>query len=67
MLEIYRANVSERASQGIPPKPRKSKWTEGFVALLKNPPEGAKDLLFDFIASRALPGVNKAAFIERFK
>ena len=67
MLEVYRANVSERASQGIPPKPRESEWTEGFVALLKNPPGGEEDLLIDFIASRALPGVNKAAYSERFK
>ena len=67
MLQAYRANVAERDLQGIPPKPLDPKWTAGLVELLKNPPADEVDFLIDLMANRVLPGVDEAAYRERFE
>ena len=67
VLEAYRAHVAERDLQGIPPKPLDPAWTVGLVELLTNPPAGEEDFLIDLFANRVLPGVDEAAYRERFE
>lgn len=64
MLEAYRAHVTERQLQGIPPKALDPEWTAGLVELLKAPPEGEESFLLDLIANRVPPGVDEAAYVK---
>ena len=64
MLEAYRAHVTERQLQGIPPKPLDPEWTAGLVELLKAPPKGEESFLLDLISSRVPPGVDEAAYVK---
>ena len=64
MLEAYRAHVTERQLQGIPPKPLDPKWTAGLVELLKAPPKGEESFLLDLISNRVPPGVDEAAYVK---
>ena len=64
MLEAYRAHVTERQLQGIPPKPLDPEWTAGVVELLKAPPKGEESFLLDLISNRVPPGVDEAAYVK---
>lgn len=64
MLEAYRAHVTERQLQGIPPKPLDPEWTAGLVDLLKAPPKGEESFLLDLISNRVPPGVDEAAYVK---
>ena len=64
MLEAYRAHVSERAEQGVPPKPLDPVMTADLVELLKSPPAGEEEFLLDLIANRVPPGVDEAAYVK---
>ncbi len=64
MLEAYRAHVSERAEQGVPPKPLDPVMTADLVELLKSPPAGEEEFLLDLIANRIPPGVDEAAYVK---
>ena len=64
MLEAYRAHVTERQLQGIPPKPLDPEWTAGLVDLLKAPPKGEEGFLLDLISNRVPSGVDEAAYVK---
>jgi|TARA_B110000902_G_scaffold267276_1_gene359783 aconitate hydratase 2/2-methylisocitrate dehydratase len=64
VLEAYRAHVSERAEQGVPPKPLDPVMTADLVELLKSPPAGEEEFLLDLIANRIPPGVDEAAYVK---
>ena len=64
MLEAYRAHVSERAEQGVPPKPLDPVMTADLIELLKSPPAGEEEFLLDLIANRVPPGVDEAAYVK---
>lgn len=64
MLEAYRAHVTERQLQGVPPKPLDPEWTAGLVELLKAPPKGEESFLLDLISNRVPPGVDEAAYVK---
>ena len=64
MLEAYRAHVTERQLQGIPPKPLDPEWTAGLVDLLKAPPKGEESFLLDLISNRVPSGVDEAAYVK---
>lgn len=64
MLQAYRAHVSERAVQGVPPKPLDPVMTADLVELLKSPPAGEEEFLLDLIANRVPPGVDEAAYVK---
>ncbi|WP_250462359.1 bifunctional aconitate hydratase 2/2-methylisocitrate dehydratase [Microbulbifer litoralis] len=64
MLEAYRKHVSERAEQGIPPKPLDAEQVAGLVELLKNPPAGEEQELVELLTHRVPPGVDEAAYVK---
>jgi aconitate hydratase 2/2-methylisocitrate dehydratase len=64
MLEAYRAQVAERAAQGIPPLPLTPAQTKDLVALLKNPPKGEEAFLVELITNRVPAGVDDAAKVK---
>lgn len=64
MLKEYREHEQERASQGIPPKPLNPEQMAELVELLKSPPEGEGDFLFELISERCPPGVDQAAYVK---
>jgi aconitate hydratase 2/2-methylisocitrate dehydratase len=64
VLEAYRAHVSERAEQGVAPKPLDPVMTADLVELLKSPPAGEEAFLLDLIANRIPPGVDEAAYVK---
>ncbi len=64
MLEAYRQHVTERAAEGVPPKPLNAAWTADLVELLKTPPAGEEDFLLDLITNRVPPGVDQAAYVK---
>lgn len=64
MLEAYRKHVAERAAEGLVPKPLNPEQVAGLVELLKNPPAGEEETLFDLIANRVPPGVDQAAYVK---
>lgn len=64
MLDAYRAHVSERAAQGLPPLPLSADQVAALVELLKNPPAGEGDALLDLLENRVPPGVDQAAYVK---
>ena len=64
MLVEYRKHVEERKLQNIPPKPLNADQTSGLVKLLRNPPDGEEEYLFDLISNRVPPGVDEAAYVK---
>ena len=64
MLEAYRQHITERAAEGVPPKPLNPAWTADLVELLKAPPAGEEDFLLDLITHRIPPGVDEAAYVK---
>ena len=64
MLENYRQHVTERAAQGIAPKPLSAEQVAALVELLKNPPAGEEAFLLELLADRVPPGVDEAAYVK---
>ena len=64
MLQQYREHVAERAAEGIPPKPLSPEQVTDLIELLKNPPAGEEDFLFELISERVPPGVDEAAYVK---
>lgn len=64
MLQEYRKHVAERAELGIVPLPLSAQQVAGLVELLKSPPAGEEDFLFDLISNRVPPGVDEAAYVK---
>ena len=64
MLEAYRAHVEERAQIGIVPQPISPEQMSELVELLKNPPAGEEEFLFDLLANRVPAGVDQAAYVK---
>lgn len=64
VLEEYRKHVAERSAEGIVPKPLNAEQVAGLVTLLKNPPPGEEDFLFDLLVNRVPPGVDEAAYVK---
>lgn len=64
MLKQYRDHVAERAAEGIPPKPLSPEQVTDLVELLKNPPAGEEEFLFELISERVPPGVDEAAYVK---
>jgi aconitate hydratase 2/2-methylisocitrate dehydratase len=63
-LTKYQAHVSERAAEGIVPKPLDATQTAELVALLQDPPKDEADELLELIQSRVPPGVDEAAYVK---
>ena len=64
MLETYRAHVEERAQIGIVPKPISPEQMNDLVDLIKNPPAGEEEFIYDLLANRVPAGVDQAAYIK---
>ena len=64
VLEAYRAHVSERAEQGIDPKPLSAEQVNDLVELLKAPPAGEENFILDLITNRVPAGVDDAAYVK---
>ncbi|WP_318374728.1 bifunctional aconitate hydratase 2/2-methylisocitrate dehydratase [Enterobacter sp.] len=64
MLEEYRKHVTERAAEGIAPKPLDATQMAALVELLKSPPVGEEEFLLDLLANRVPPGVDEAAYVK---
>ncbi len=64
MLDAYRAHVSERAEQGLPPLPLDAEQVAALVELLKKPPTGEEAPLVELLEQRVPPGVDPAAYVK---
>lgn len=64
MLEAYRQHVSERAAEGIVPKPLSAEQVAELVELLKQPPAGEEEFIVDLISNRVPAGVDEAAYVK---
>jgi len=64
VLEAYREHVKERAQIGIVPKPISPEQMSDLVELLKNPPAGEEEFLFDLLENRVPAGVDQAAYVK---
>lgn len=64
MLTDYRKHASQRAEQGLPPKPFTAEWTVELTELLKSPPVGKEAFLLDALINRIPPGVDEAAYVK---
>lgn len=64
MLENYRKHVTERAEQGVVPKPLDATQTAQLVELFKNPPTGEEAFILDLLANRIPAGVDEAAYVK---
>ncbi len=64
MLEAYREHVTERAAEGIDPKPLDAEQVNQLVDLLKDPPAGEENMLLDLLTNRVPPGVDDAAYVK---
>ena len=64
MFTDYRTHVAERAALGLPPLPLNAEHTAQLVELLKNPPAGEADFLFDLLQNRVPAGVDQAAYVK---
>ena len=63
-LDSYRSHVSERAVEGIVPKPLSAAQVDKLVSLLEDPPEGEEKFLIDLIQNRVPAGVDEAAYVK---
>lgn len=64
MLENYRKHVTERAEQGVVPKPLDATQTAQLIELFKNPPAGEEEFILDLLANRIPAGVDEAAYVK---
>tara|TARA_B100001059_G_scaffold233786_1_gene274675 strand:+ start:881 stop:3499 length:2619 start_codon:yes stop_codon:yes gene_type:complete len=63
-LDSYRSHVSERAAEGIVPKPLSAAQVNKLVSLLEDPPKGEENFLIDLISNRVPAGVDEAAYVK---
>ncbi len=63
-LSNYRAQVDERAKQGIVPLPLNAEQTAELVELLKNPVAGEEAFLLELFETRIPAGVDEAAYVK---
>ena len=63
-LDSYRNHVSERAADGIVPKPLSATQVHDLVSLLEEPPKGEEEFLLDLISNRVPAGVDEAAYVK---
>jgi len=56
--------TSERALEGVVPKPLDPEETASLCELLKNPPAGEEDFLLDQLQNRVPPGVDESAYVK---
>lgn len=64
MLEAYREHVAERAELDIPPKPLNAEQVAELVELMKNPPAGEEEFIYNLLENRVPPGVDEAAYVK---
>jgi aconitate hydratase 2 / 2-methylisocitrate dehydratase len=64
LLEAYRQHVKERAEMGVVPQPLNPEQTADLVELLKNPPAGEEEFIFDLITNRIPAGVDQSAYVK---
>lgn len=64
MLQEYRNHVTERAAQGIVPKPLDAEQVAQLIKLIKSPPAGEEAFLLELLAERVPPGVDDAAYVK---
>lgn len=64
MLEAYREHVAERAELDIPPKPLNAEQLAELVELMKNPPAGEEEFIYNLLENRVPPGVDEAAYVK---
>ncbi|MDD5755287.1 MAG: aconitate hydratase B, partial [Methylococcales bacterium] len=64
MLETYRQHISERAVEGVVPKPLDAPQTAQLVELIKKPPAGEEAFISDLLANRIPAGVDEAAYVK---
>jgi aconitate hydratase 2/2-methylisocitrate dehydratase len=64
MLEQYRKHVTERAAEGVVPKPLDVEQVALLVELLKQPPAGEDAFLLDLLENRIPAGVDEAAYVK---
>jgi aconitate hydratase 2 / 2-methylisocitrate dehydratase len=64
VLQAYRTHVTERAAQGIVPKPLSAEQMAGLVELLKSPPVGEEEFIVDLLTNRVPAGVDEAAYVK---
>ena len=64
MLEAYRKHVTERAEQGIVPKPLDAEQVAALVELVKSPPKGEEEFILDLLSNRVPAGVDEAAYVK---
>ena len=56
--------ASERALEGVVPKPLDAEETANLCEMLKNPPAGEEQFLLDHLSNRIPPGVDEAAYVK---
>jgi len=64
MLENYRKHVTERAAEGVVPKPLDAEQTAALIELIKHPPQGEEAFILDLLENRIPAGVDEAAYIK---
>ncbi len=64
MLEAYRKHVTERAVEGVVPKPLDAEQTAALIELIKQPPAGEEAFILDLLENRIPAGVDEAAYIK---
>jgi aconitate hydratase 2/2-methylisocitrate dehydratase len=64
VLEAYRKHVTERAEQGIVPKPLDAEQVAALIELVKNPPKGEEEFILDLLSNRVPAGVDEAAYVK---
>ncbi|VFP86957.1 Aconitate hydratase B [Candidatus Erwinia haradaeae] len=64
MLAEYRKHVTERQTQGIPPKALSANQVTQLVKLLQKPHSEEQEFLLDLLMHWVPPGVDKASYIK---
>ncbi len=64
MLEAYRKHVTERAAEGVVPKPLDAQQVALLVKLVETPPAGEEAFILDLLENRIPPGVDEAAYVK---
>lgn len=63
-LDEYKSHVSDRAAEGIVPKPLDAAQTAALVEQLKQPEEAEASQLVELLEQRVPPGVDEAAYVK---
>ncbi len=64
MLTTYLNHVSERANEGVVPKPLDASQTVELIKLFQNPPNDQIDFILDLLTNRIPAGVDEAAYVK---